>query len=450
MTKTDILLIINIGIIIIFFIFYLIDRIINRYSKNEKYLNEKRINNINDFSSIIRNQNSEILELKDSINKTIKDLQFSNQDNLFKFLEETKSKLSDLQNNFNKESLEMKNMNSNSINNLINKTSNDLNELKVKILKEINDSNIKNTNNVNNQNSKTQEKIENQIQILKEQVKKSLEEGFLKNEKAMHEFIEKTALIEASTRQMEELKKEINKFNNILSNNKARGNFGESILENIFISIFGYNQIFYQKQIDLKKEFNLKTKEGLKVDFLYNIVTDHGILPLCIDAKFPYNNYLPLLDDNISNEEKNIFKKKFEEDIKQRIKEIEKYIIDGITAPYAIMFIPSEAIFIDIFKEFPSIVEFARSKKIIIASPNLIISIIQILQFILKDYQVRNNADKIIGLIDSIEKDFKIFNNRWIDHKKRIEKLLDDSNDIDISINKLNKNFDKVKNINKK
>ncbi|MDY0294626.1 MAG: DNA recombination protein RmuC [Acholeplasmataceae bacterium] len=461
---TDTLLIVA-TILLLIMIGLLIFLILDKKKDNQKssfkddvrgLFEESRVNSLKDFIESVKTQNNEIQVLKDAVTNGMSEAQKHNQTDLYKFLEETKTKLTDLQLNFNKESSEVKQQNSTSIKDLVAQTTKDLNELKSKILSEINDTNQKNNTNINQQNVKTQEQITSQIQTLKEQVQKSLEQGFEKNEKAIHEFIEKTASIEASTRQIEELRKEINKFNNILSNQKSRGNFGEDVLEQILTSIFGdpSNNYFYRTQVDFTKEFSVKQlkddlgeKKNVIVDFLFNISTDHGTLPLSIDAKFPYVNYLPMLDETISIEEKNEAKKRFRNDIKARIKEVTKYIVDGKTAPYAIMFVPAEAVFIDIFKEFPDIVEESRKQKIIIASPSLIITIIQILQFILRDYHLRNNADEILNLIDDLGKQFVLFSKRWDIHKNRVEKLVDDIKDIDITSKNLVSQFDKAKNL---
>jgi DNA recombination protein RmuC len=420
-----------------------------------RLLEENRIRSLKDFNESVKSQNTQIDILKQSIVNGMHEAQKTNQGDLYKFLDDTKNKLNELQTNFNKESAEVKEQNVTNIKDLINQTTKDVNELKSKILAEINDVNAKNNQSVNEQNVKTQKQISEQIQILKEQVSKSLEAGFEKNDKAMQDFIQKTALIEASTRQIEELRKEINKFNNILSNQKTRGNFGEDVLENIFLAVFGENAAdkFYRTQVNLTKEFGVRQvkdklgdKSDVIVDFVYDLVTDHGSLPLPIDAKFPYANYLPLIDENISPEARDEARKKFKIDVKMRIKEVTKYIIEGKTAPYAIMFVPAEAVFLDIFKEFPDVVEEARKQKIIIASPSLIITIIQILKFILEDYQRRNNADNILALIDDIGNQFRLFGDRWEKHKNRVLELTEDIKKIDITSGNLIKDFEKAKN----
>lgn len=457
---TDTLLIIAIVllaiVLILMVVFYILTKIrpatINGKENFSKIMEESRIKNIKDIQESVNSQNTEIQNLKEGITKSMLEAQKTNQTGLFEFLGKTQEKLTELQTNFSKESAEVKEQNLTNIKDLLSQTSKDINELKTKILAEINETNLKNNLNIDNQNIKTQEKITSQIQTLKEQVQKSLEQGFEKNEKAMHDFIQKTASIEASAKQMEDLKEEISKFRSMLSNPKARGNFGEGVLDQILVSIFGdqASTHFYRKQVNLTKEFDLKSRKGKEspeviVDFLFNIATKDGNLPLSIDAKFPYANYVPLLDENISEEERLNAKKDFQKDLENRINEVTKYIIEGKTAPYAIMFIPSEAIFIDIFKEFPAVVEKARDKKVIIASPSLIITIIQILQFILRDYQLRNNTDEILDLIDNLNNQFRLFFDRWDKHMARVNQLVEDTRQINITTTNLNKAFGETK-----
>lgn len=416
-----------------------------------RLLEDQRVNTLKDFNDNVRSQNNAIETLKAAVTKGMFDAQSSNQKDLFKFLDDTKTKLNELQANFNKESAEVKQQNLGNIKDLLAQTSKDVNELKTNILAEINKVNNDNNRNVNDQNLQTQKRINDQIQTLKEQVAKSLEQGFEKNDKAIQEFIAKTAAIENSTRQIEELRKEISKFNNILSNQKTRGNFGEDVLENIFLAVFGENAAgkFYRTQVNLSKELGVKQnkeesgeKSDVIVDFVYDLVTDHGVLPLSIDAKFPYSNYLPLLDETITPEAREEARKKFKSDVKNRIKEVAKYIIEGKTAPYAVMFVPAEAVFLDIFKEFPDVVEEARKQKIIIASPSLIITIIQILKFVLEDYQKRNEAEERLAMIVELENQFRLFANRWENHRARVLALTDDVKKIDTTSQKIIKDFD--------
>lgn len=436
-------------ILIIYFVFF------KKASTVENEIVEKvRVNTIYDLQASIKLQKDELDSFKSLLTENIYKFEKSNQNEIVAFLTQTKTLLTALQTEFNVKTTEVNNNNKEQVNNYIFKTSKELNELKTKIISEINETNTKNNEFVNTNNLKTQETINKQITDLKEQVKKSLELGFEKNEKALQDFIEKMALLEANSRQMENLQKEISRFNQILNDQKARGNFGEGVLEQIFYNIFGDDKdnYFYQKQVNLTKEFNAKPIKSSKgtleptVDFVYYIQTEHEKLPVSIDAKFPYTNYIKLLDENLNSTEKMEVEKLFKNNVKDRIREVSKYIINGITAPYAIMFIPAEAVFLDIYKNYPDLVEEARRLRVIIASPSLIITIIQMMQVILKDYRKRNNANEILKMIDDISSEFNRFVIRFEDHKKRIEQLNDSVSRLDITNNKITKQLDNVKN----
>lgn len=458
--ELQIIAIVLLGLLLLFSIVILLIILLKKPKDIESYdhdkikeiIEEGRVKSIRDLGEDIQKQNTQLQTLKNEINVKISEASKTNQDDLLKFLTQTQTKLTELQTNFQKETTDVKTQNARSVSDLIQQTSKEVNELKTKIIKEIDEANKKSST----LNLETQDRIQKQIDTLKDQVKKSLEDGFEKNDKALQEFLKQMTLVEASTKQIEDLRKEIEKFNAVLSNPKARGNFGEAILSNIFEAVFGANAagIFYETQVNITKRFNLrqrKNEEGemsdLIADFVFNIQTKDDFMPLIIDAKFPYINYLPLIEDGYSVEEQNEAKKKFENDVKTQIKSITKYIIEGVTVPYAIMFIPAEAVFLDIFKQFPNVVELAQKNKIILASPSLILTVINVLKFILEDYEKRNKANETLQLIDNISIEFRRFSKRWEDHKKNIARLSEDVRLIDITSDKINKRFDEVSNV---
>lgn len=421
----------------------------------QKYLEDGRLKTVEDLNKSVSNQKDELYAFKSLISENIAKFEKSNQETIVNFLKETEKKITELQHNFDIKSEKVTTNNQKQVSELLEKTTKEINELKTKLLKEINDSNTQNNERLNNHNVTVQNRIQTQMDELKDQVKKSLEQGFEKNEKKMHEFIEKMALLETSNKQMESLQNEINRFNRILADQKSRGNFGEGILEQIFENIFGEDKekMFYDKQVNLSKTYGAKeivTSKGKVepiVDFVYYIQTETDRLPLSIDAKFPYTNYIKLLDDSLSTSELTEYAKTFKTNVKERIREVSKYIIDGVTAPYAIMFIPAEAVFMDIYKRFPDLVEDARKLRVVLASPSLIITIIQMIQVVLKDYKKRSNAESILKLIDDIGDDFKRFVDRFDAHKNRITQLNKSVEDLDITHGKIIKKLEYVKNV---
>lgn len=451
---TNTLLSITIGLLIVFIclIGYLIIKSKRSgFSKQDikSIIDETKNSQFKDYLVMLNEQTKEIQALKVSLNERLISSTSDQQLRLSSFLSETKSKLDAVEQSFSKESLDTKYQTEKNIKELIEQTSKEIMNLKENLIRELNEVNTKKSIQQTDEQLKTHKEIELQIDKLKVQVKETLESGFTKNEEAIQSFIEKTASIEASTRQIEQLKTEINRFNDLLSNQKSRGNFGEDVLNRILENLFGFQtkSLFYETQVSLVDRFRLtpsEKNEKLVVDFLFKIKTNQGILPLPIDAKFPYTNYVTLFDEQLSVQDRLEAKKRFRNDMKARINEVKRYVIESHTAPYAIMFIPAEAVFIDLFKEFPDLIEDARNKHIVIASPNLIVSLIQILTFILRDYELRNNQNEILELINGISKQFDFLKTRMDEHVRLVSRLHDSAKKLDITSSKLSNEFQKA------
>jgi DNA recombination protein RmuC len=111
-----------------------------------------------------------------------------------------------------------------------------------------------------------------------------------------------------------------------LASPKLRGNIGEQVLKELL------KQFLPQESFNLQYTF----KSGEKVDAA--IKTSAGIIP--VDSKFPMENFRKMQEDKA-------YTKTFESDVKKHIDDISrKYILtDEGTLDYALMYIPSEAVY---------------------------------------------------------------------------------------------------------
>ena len=125
--------------------------------------------------------------------------------------------------------------------------------------------------------------------------------------------------------------------------------------------------------------------------------------------------------------------------MKKSAKDIsDKYIIDGITTAYAIMYLPSEGIFGAVVKNVDLFTCLYKELKVIPAGPTTIIAIIQAIADLYKTAKITSRANMIVKMINNFVKDF--------------DKVLDDINDVQRnlekarnSIEKLTKNAGKMK-----
>lgn len=84
---------------------------------------------------------------------------------------------------------------------------------------------------------------------------------------------------------MEFLSNNVQNLNNVLTDKKTRGIFGEVQLYQVLSSAFGNNSEIYQKQY--------KLSNGTMADAV--IFAPEPVGTICIDSKFPLENYRRIL-----------------------------------------------------------------------------------------------------------------------------------------------------------
>ncbi|PKK87527.1 MAG: DNA recombination protein RmuC, partial [Tenericutes bacterium HGW-Tenericutes-8] len=244
-----------------------------------------------------------------------------------------------------------------------------------------------------------------QIDRINQRVDEKLGTGFEQTNKTFNDVVERLTRIDAAQKQIEQLSHDVVSLNEILSDKKNRGTFGEIQLKQVFISIFGENS---QGIFELQKTLS----NGTVVDSILHAPDPMG--DICIDSKFPLENYIRMVDRAFSESERKESEKVFKSDVKKHIDNIaSKYIIPGETADQAIMFIPAEAIFAEINARHEDLVIYSQSKRVWFASPTTLMSTLTVVQMILKDIQ-RNKYSKVIqDELNKLAIEFDRYQDRW-------------------------------------
>jgi len=83
-------------------------------------------------------------------------------------------------------------------------------------------------------------------------------------------------------------------------------------------------------------------------------------------------------------------------DVGKHIKDIaERYFLPGETQDIAMLFVPSESLYAEINENFEDIVAKAHKARLIIVSPSLLMMAVQVMQAIVRDARVREQAHAI-------------------------------------------------------
>src|SRR3989338_5341587 len=231
--------------------------------------------------------------------------------------------------------------------------------------------------------------------------------------------------LEETNKQIYEISKDISSLQELLRAPKFRGSMGETLLENLL------SQVLPKDHYSLQHRF----KSGDAVDAAVRL--GERLVP--IDAKFSLENFQKALDTQ-DEQQKNSYRKKFIQDVKNRVDEIaQKYILPAEnTYDFSLMYIPAENVYYEvIIKE--DLFSYGMAKKVIPVSPNTFYAYLQVICLGLKGLKIEENAKSILknlGMlsneINKFKDDFNLLgthlsnaNRKYEDSQKKLDRFAD-------------------------
>ncbi len=267
-------------------------------------------------------------------------------------------------------------------------------------------------------------------------VEERLNEGFEKTNKTFVSILERLSRIDEAQKKIDSLSTNIVSLQDVLTDKKSRGIFGEVQLNHILSVVFGEKNV---KVYEIQK----KLGNSMIADAVLHIPDPVGMV--CIDSKFPLENYRRMIDPNIPEVERKQYIRDFKANVKTHINDISsKYIIQGQTADHAIMFIPAEAIFAEINAYHPDLLDYAGEKKVWITSPTTLMSVLSTVQVVLRNMEREKYAGIIHEELNKLGKEFKLYKERWESLAKNIKRVSEDVDKINITSNKIERKFDRI------
>jgi DNA recombination protein RmuC len=113
---------------------------------------------------------------------------------------------------------------------------------------------------------------------------------------------------------------------------------------------------------------------------------------LVVDAKFPLEAFT-LFREAAGDEARGKAMARVRSDVLVHVKDIaEKYFIPGETQDLALMFVPAESVYADLAEHFDDVVQRAHRSRVVIVSPSLLALAIQVMQSLVRDARIREEA----------------------------------------------------------
>ena len=191
------------------------------------------------------------------------------------------------------------------------------------------------------------------------------------------------AVIDNAQKNITDLASQVTTLQQVLSNKQSRGAFGQARMELIIQD--GLPKNCY--------EFQATLTNNARPDCVVHLPDGP---PLVIDAKFPLEAVTAFREAKNEDDRKMAIAR-VRSDIAKHVADIAgKYLIPGETQDMALMFVPSESIYAELYDSFDDIFQKAYRAKIVIVSPSLLLLAIQVIQQIRRDARMREAAGKIL------------------------------------------------------
>ena len=248
--------------------------------------------------------------------------------------------------------------------------------------------------------SETNQAINARLDGLTQRLGQSISEQTRATHENLRRLQERLAVIDTAQTNIQSLAKDVVGLQAILSNKQTRGAFGQSRMETIIADALPHGAYQFQAQLS----------NGVRPDC--TIRMPNGQPPLVVDAKFPLEAW-NAMSDGRPPEAVKIAAQQFRRDMETHIRDIsEKYLLAGETQDTAFLFVPSESIFASIHENFEGVVQRAHRARIVIVSPSLLMLSVQVLQALLKDQRMREQAHVIQGEVARLMDDLTRLDDR--------------------------------------
>ncbi|MFD1329287.1 DNA recombination protein RmuC [Mycoplana ramosa] len=241
--------------------------------------------------------------------------------------------------------------------------------------------------------AETNQAINQRLDGLTQRLGQSISEQTRATHENLRRLQERLAVIDTAQTNIQLLAKDVVGLQAILANKQTRGAFGQGRMEAIVADGLPVGAYQFQAQL----------ASGVRPDCIIRM--PNGQPPLVIDAKFPLEAW-NAMGAAANAEAAKLAAQQFRRDMEVHIRDIaEKYLLAGETQDTAFLFVPSESIFAAIHESFEPIVQRAHRARIVIVSPSLLLLSIQVLQALLKDQRMREQAHVIQGEVIRLMED---------------------------------------------
>ena len=214
--------------------------------------------------------------------------------------------------------------------------------------------------------------------------------------------------VQAGLGEMRTLATGVGDLKKVLTNVKARGTWGEVQLESLL------EQILTPDQYDRNVKTNDRTGEivefAVKLPGQNNNLEEPVWLP--IDAKFPQEDYLRLMESSDAGDTKAVeqSRESLVRSIKNSAKDIQKkYLNPPATTDFAILFLPTEGLYAEVLRTPGLIEELQNQQRIVISGPTTLAATLSSLRMGFRTLAIEKRSSEVWKVLSAVKTEFSKF-----------------------------------------
>lgn len=267
---------------------------------------------------------------------------------------------------------------------------------------------------------------------LSHKVGQGLEQNVRQTTESLGKLQERLAVIDSAQKNLTDLTSEVVTLKDVLSNKQARGAYGQGRMEAIIRD--GLPAAFFSFQPQLSN--------GKRPDCMVTLPGDGR--GLVIDAKFPLESFTQLREAR-GDDARKAAGARVRNDVGVHVKDIaERYFLPGETQDMALLFVPSESIYADLHEYFDDVIQKASRARIMIVSPSLLALAIQLMQSLVRDARMREEAQVIQSEVGKLLDDVRRLGERVDKLDTHFRQAQDDVAQIKTSAGKVTGRAEKI------
>ena len=277
-----------------------------------------------------------------------------------------------------------------------------------------------------------QKALSDRLDQLTQRLGESLKVSGEKTSESLGQIGQRLSVIDEAQKNITALSGQVVSLQEILSDKQARGAFGQERMEAIIADQMAPDQY----------DFQYTLSNGKRPDCIIRIPNVEGVI--VVDSKFPLEAF-ETLRGLATDDDRKLATARLKADVQKHVKDIaEKYLIPGEVQTPAIMFVPSESIYAELYTSFGDVVQQARRAQVVIMSPHVLMLAINTIQTLMKNAKMREQAHEIQKEVGLLLQDVKRLSERVFNLRAHFDRTNKDIGEIETSMRGIDRHAERI------